>query len=457
LVDPTAQHDTATAPYGAPLILDDRDARCSDADFIAKARHHRELLSKVVVIAVTGSCGKTSTKDLIAAILATRFRGSKSEDTKNCGLDIGATVLAASPDDDFLVQELGAWGPGTLDAGIEFIHPHIAVVTNLRHDHYSTLHGPRGAQAEKGKLVASLPATGVAVLNWDDPLVRELSAWTAARTVSFGRDPSADLCATDVSSAWPEPLRFTVSHGGHSAPVRTGLFGEQLLGSALAALSVGLLFGLTLDECAAAVSLVAPTHRRMSPVSHPDGVTFIRDDWKAPADSIPEVLAFMSRANATRKVVVFGHLSDFPGRSRTTYDQVAWQSLTVADAVIFIGDRAVQLWGEQRSSSPEDQETARQRITHAANRDDMDDNDNNPPGQFFAFRTVQDADAFLHEYVTAGDLVLLKGSGPADHLERLVLHREQPVGCWLHNCGRLTPCTMCDRLSIPSTPDGRQP
>ena len=177
------------------------------------AHRHRDQLRDVTVVAVTGSCGKTTTKDLAAAILATRFKGSKNDDTRNCGPDLAATVLAVRPGDDFLVQELGAWGPDTLDEGIRLVRPDIAVVTNLRNDHYSSFRGPRGAQAEKGKVVASLPPNGAAVLNWDDPLVRELSSWTTAQTLYFGRSPDAALRAWDVTSCWPERLSFRVSYG----------------------------------------------------------------------------------------------------------------------------------------------------------------------------------------------------------------------------------------------------
>jgi UDP-N-acetylmuramoyl-tripeptide--D-alanyl-D-alanine ligase len=410
-------------PYGAPVVLDDRDPACTDADYIARARAHRRQLDAVTIVAITGSCGKTSTKDLAAAVLGSRFRASKSEDTKNCGLDLAATVLAADPADDFLVQELGAWGPGTLDAGIEFVRPDIAVITNLRNDHFSTLHGPRGAQAEKGKLVRSLPDTGAAVLNWDDPLVRELAAWTRARIISVGTSPDAMLRANEVSARWPDPLTFIASHQAETVPVRTQLLGRHLLGSALAAIGVGLAVGMSVAECAAVLAQVPPTFRRMSPVRQRDGVTFIRDDWKAPADSFPEVLEFMADARAPRKVVVIGQISDFGGRSRAVYERVARDAQAVADTVVFVGERAAELWP-------------------AAPRES---------GQPLVFRTVRAANEFLRLYLTSGDLVLVKGSGPADHLDRLILDREEPVRCWLEQCGRLYPCHLCDRVRADPT------
>jgi UDP-N-acetylmuramoyl-tripeptide--D-alanyl-D-alanine ligase len=453
LICPWRDHNVS----GAPVTVRDQDTEsAASAAYVAEARRHRVRLANVVVVSVTGSCGKTTTKDLTAAVLGSRFKGTKNEDTKNCGLDLAVTVLAAHPGDDFLIQELGAWGPGTLDAGIEFLRPRIAIVTNLRHDHFSSLHGPRGAQAEKGKLVAGLPKTGTAVLNWDDPLVRELSSWTTAQTLSFGRSPDAAVHGWDVSSRWPSPLSFSVTHGGETARVCTQLFGEHLLGSALAALSVGILFGMTLAESAAALESAKPTFRRMSPVAHPDGVTFIRDDWKAPADSIPEVLSFMRSAIAPRKLGVLGRISDFPGRSRHMYNHVAREALEALDSVVFVGERATQLWGERKNPSSAAQMTLRRSLMSATNDfpETLPDVDDDRLGNMFVFEAVQDADAFLHDHLRAGDLVLVKGSGPADHLERIILNRELRVSCWLRRCGRLNPCDGCDLVRVPNSAGG---
>lgn len=416
------------------------------ADLLSAAHRHRDQLRDVTFVAVTGSCGKTTTKDLAAAILATRYKGSKNDDTRNCGPDLVATVLAARPDDDFLVQELGAWGPDTLDEGISLVRPDIGVVTNLRNDHYSSFRGPRGAQAEKGKVVARLPPHGAAVLNWDDPLVRELSSWTPARTLSFGRSADAALRAWDVTACWPGRLFFKVSYGHETAQVRTQLVGEHLLGSALAALCVAILFGMTLDEAVAALATAGHTFRRMSPVVHSDGVTFIRDDWKAPLDSLPEVLSFMRTAAAPRKLAVLGRISDIPGRSRQSYERVAFEAMTVLDAVVFVGKRATELWGEHQGLAAPARAAIFRRTagTSPAPGSSPSTSEDEQLGKMFVFSSVYGADAFLQGYLTSGDLVLLKGSGPADHLERLILNREWRVECWLPDCGRVYPCDMCN-------------
>lgn len=438
-----------------------------EADLRHRAARHRLALRDVVAVAVTGSCGKTTTTDLIAAVLSSRFHGSRSDGTWNCGLGVAGSLLAAGPGDDFFVQELGAWGPGTLDDGIELVRPDVTVVTNLRNDHYSSFRGPRGAQAEKGKLVAALGPGGTAVLNGDDPLVRELAGRTPARVLCFGRSSHADLRAWDVSARWPERLTFSAGFGGQTRRVQTRLPGEHLLGSALAALAVGSVFGLTLDEAASALEQAEPSPRRMSPVTLPDGVTFVRDDLKAPADSIPEVLAFMAEAEAGRKIGVLGRISDFPGRSRRCYTRIAWEAMAVLDLVVFVGRRAAELWGECRSTAAADQQALRERLScapaatdHRAPRDPVSlappaavPDPRGParaPGRMLVFERVREASDFLAGFLRRDDLVLLKGSGQADHLERVLLSRRHAVNCWLPSCGKKEPCDACSLLKVPA-------
>lgn len=422
-----------------------------EADLRRQAARHRLALGDVVAVAVTGSCGKTTTTDLIAAVLSSRHRGSRSDGTWNCGLGVVNSLLAVRPGDDFFVQELGAWGPGTLDGGIELVRPDVAVVTNLRNDHYSSFHGPGGAQAEKGKLVAALSPRGTAVLNGDDPLVRELAARTSARVLCFGRSPHADLRVWDVSARWPQRLTFSAGFGGETRRVRTQLLGEHLLGSALAALAVGLVFGLTLDDAASALERGEPSPRRMSPVALPDGVTFVRDDLKAPADSMPEVLAFMAEATASRRIAVLGRISDFPGRSRGCYTRIAGEAMAVLDTVVFVGQRAAELWGECRSTAAADQLALREGVSCAPAAATPDPREPaRAAGRMLVFERVREASDFLAGFLRRGDLVLLKGSGQADHLERVLLSRQRAVNCWLPSCGRKEPCDACSLLEVPA-------
>ena len=184
----------------------------------------------------------------------------------------------------------------------------------------------------------------------------------------------------------------------------------------------------------------------MSPVVHPDGVTFIRDDWKAPLDSVDDALTFMKAATAPRKIAVLGTISDYPGRSRRAYSHVAWDYLRALQAVIFVGDRAADLWGEHRVADLTDQVQLRRNIVGALDDDAVVGVEADACGEMFVFRDVRAATAFTRDFLIAGDLVLVKASGPADHLERVILDRQEPATCWEAHCGRLYPCDVCEVL-----------
>jgi UDP-N-acetylmuramyl pentapeptide synthase len=410
-----------------------------DEAWMAAARHRAEV-ADVPFVAITGSCGKSTAKELIAGVLAGSYSGSTSPGSANCGDPLVAHVLKVAPSDDFCLQELGAWGPGTLDAGLELIRPSIGVVLNVRRDHFSAFRGLAGTQAEKAKVVASLPASGTAILNADDPLVWDMRFRSSARILSFGRAPHSEVRAAAVSARWPDRLSFELSYGGASLPVQTRLVGEQALGSALAAIAVGVTMGVPVEAAVRRLERVEPPARRMSAVSLPDGVTFIRDDFKAPSDSMPEVLSFMAAARATRKVAVIGRVSDYPGRSRPTYTELARAAADLVDELVFVGERAHDLWGAGA--------TLREVCSPGRARVSL-------------YRTVEAASAALKRELRTGDLVLLKASGPADHLERILHDRIGDVRCWLTSCGRVVACEECDLLSrggperAPSVTGGR--
>ena len=176
--------------------------------------------------------------------------------------------------------------------------------------------------------------------------------------------------------------------------MRTRLVGEQALGSALAALSIGLALGVELEPMIERLEHAEPAPRRMSVHEGPDGVTFIRDDFKAPSDSMADVIHFMAHATARRKVAVVGQISDYPGRSRRTYTEFVDAASSVFDEILLVGERAWQLWGEQTS-------------------------DRRPAGKrrVSVLATVQRAATWLERELRPDDLVLLKASGVADHLE----------------------------------------
>ena len=379
-------------------------------------------------IGVTGSCGKTMTKELIAAILSTQARGRKSNRLYNGPRFVVQTIFTILPWHRFCVHELGTQRPGMIAESVELFRPHIGVVTHIGYDHYTTYRSKETIAAEKGTLVESLPVEGIAVLNADDPYVLAMRARTRARLVTYGLSAEAMVRGEAVTSAWPDRLSLTVGYEGKKVRIHTQLLGEHWASSVLAAVATGLARGVPLAECAQAVEQVAPVEGRLSPSETPDGITFVRDDWKAPLWTVPASLRFMQTARAPRRVVIIGTMSDYPGDASRKYRAVARQALEVAEKVIFVGNYAPSVL-RVRSHPTDD--------------------------RLLAFKTLYELNLFLCDYLTAGDLVLLKGSGGADHLQRLVLARGNAIACWREKCGRFIFCTQCALQQTPAGPRAR--
>src|SRR5262245_23422003 len=344
---------------------------------------YRVGLRRVVFIGVTGSCGKSTTKELIAAVLSSRFSGHKTPGNQNLPGHIAEAIVRVRPWDEFCVVEVAAAIRGEripLERPLGLVKPRIGVVTNIGTDHIAAFGSVEAIAAEKGKLIAALPSEGIAILNADDPNVIAMRSRCAGRIITYGLAPEAMVRAENVNAAWPERLSFTVCFNGESHAVRTQLPGAHLVHCALAAMAVGLAMGLPLAVAAQAIEAVPPYPYRMSPVFREDGVTFIRDDRKAPLWSIPAVLEFMKEARAQRKIVVIGTISDYTGNSDRTYVSVARQALAAADQVVFVGSRASKSLKARRH--PEDDAVQ-------------------------AYPSAAAASARLREIFRSGDLVLL--------------------------------------------------
>ncbi|MBL8421001.1 MAG: aminoacyl-tRNA hydrolase [Dechloromonas sp.] len=390
---------------------------------LASARLWRRLLKKPVFIGVTGSAGKTMTKELMLGILAHKGKGVGNFSSYNNIEEIAKPMLRLRPTHSFFVTELSGDKPNAMDMPLALVQPSIGIVTVVRDDHSSKDYPREAIAEEKGKLIASLPATGTAVLNADDELVLAMAAKSAARVITYGLSPNAELRAEAISSVWPERLQMTLVRGSERVRLRTQLCGTHWVPSVLGAIGGGLAAGMTLDECAKGIASVAPFDGRMQPVTTPDGVTFIRDDYKAPLWTVDACFEFMKEASAIRKIIVIGELQDIASQKGTQIAKTSILAQEIADITIFVGPWASSVLKTRKPGADEILRT---------------------------FSHVRDASEYINSISRDGDLILLKGANKQDHLLRIILARNGDVACWRNDCNRYSFCNECTDLIKPS-------
>lgn len=244
-------------------------------------------LPGATVVGVTGSAGKTTTKDLLAGLAARIGPTVAPVGSYNNEIGHPLTVLKADESTRFLVLELSARNVGHIAYLAGIAPPRIGVVLNVGTAHLGVFGGKEAIARAKGELVEALPADGVAVLNADDPLVRAMAARTDARVTYFGRSPEADVRAEDETLDPAGRASFTLRTPSGSAQVRLRLYGAHTVENALAAAAAAYELGLPVATIAEELSAAEPRSRwRMEVTERPDGVTVINDAYNANPDSM---------------------------------------------------------------------------------------------------------------------------------------------------------------------------
>ena len=383
-----------TRPVDGPSIL----VSDGHAALAALAAHVIRRLPDVFVVGVTGSSGKTSTKDLLAQLLERLGPTVAPPESFNNELGHPYTVLLSTVDTKYLVLETSARGTGHIRYLTEIAPPRIGVVLNVGSAHLGEF-GSRAAIAQaKGELVEALPADGVAILNADDPLVATMASRTAARVVTFGA--AGDVSASDVRLDELSRPRFTLRAGDASAQVAMRLSGEHQVANALAAAAAALECGLPLPEVADALSQAAPRSKwRMEITERPDGVVVINDAYNANPESMRAALDGLVRIGSDRRGntwAVLGPMAELGDSSPAEHEALG---RVVADSGI---DRLVAVSDASRGIA-----------RGAAGQD----------GWAGEAEWVPDAEAaitLLRKEVQPGDVVLVKASR-AVGLERVAL------------------------------------
>ncbi|MEV6369184.1 UDP-N-acetylmuramoyl-tripeptide--D-alanyl-D-alanine ligase [Micromonospora musae] len=293
---------------GVPMVLVD-DAR----DAMGRlARTVVDRLPQLTVVGLTGSSGKTTTKDLVAQLTSRLGATVAPPGSFNNELGHPYTALKADAETRYLVMEKGARGIGHVRYLCELVPPRISVVLNVGTSHIGGFGSQANIALAKGELVEALPADGLAVLNADDPLVAAMASRTEARVVFYGEAADADVRAEDVVLDERGRPSYTLVTPEGRAPVRLGLTGRHQVSNTLAAAAVARELGMPLTELAQALGeLGLVSTRRMDVFDRPDGVTVIDDSYNAnPASMSVAIKALAALGGGRRTVAVLGYMAE---------------------------------------------------------------------------------------------------------------------------------------------------
>jgi UDP-N-acetylmuramoyl-tripeptide--D-alanyl-D-alanine ligase len=336
---------------GATGVLSSRDTGAPGvvvADpLLALARLARvvaDRLPDLTVIGLTGSSGKTTTKDYIGQLLARLGPTVAPPGSLNNELGHPYTVLKATPETRYLVLEMGARGPGHIRHLAEAAPPRIGLVLNIGAAHLGEFGSVEGTARAKGELVEALPEDGVAVLNADDPLVTAMASRTVARVVRFGESPAADVRATDVTLDDRGRASYTLL----GRRVTLGVVGRHQVGNTLAAAAVAIQLGMDPAELATALGELGPKSvRRMDVFDRPDGVTVIDDSYNANPSSTAAALRALAALGAGRRTVaVLGYMAELGEHEEAGHREVGRLAAELGvGRLITVGDAAPILDG----------------------------------------------------------------------------------------------------------------
>lgn len=289
-----------------------------------------------LVVGVTGSIAKTSTKEAIAAVLSRRWVTLRNEGNLNNEIGLPLTVLELGPEHEALVVEMGMYTGGEIAALARIARPRIGVVTSVQAVHLARIGTLDAIEAAKGELVEALPADGVAVLNADAPRVARMAARTAARTRTYGFSATADVTAEAVESAGRSGMRFVLRIDGEvRRAVATPALGRHAVHNALAAAAVGLEAGLTLDQVVAGLAdgWAAP-HR--SELVEAGGVLLLDDTYNASPGSMLAALELLATLPG-RRIAVLGEMLELGDGHEAGHRSVGAAAAPVVERLVVIG------------------------------------------------------------------------------------------------------------------------
>ena len=346
-------------------------------------------------VGVTGANGKTSTKDMIAAVVSRRHRTHASPNSFNNEIGVPMTLLGAPSGTEVVVAELGARRKGDVAMLCDIAQPGIVVVTNVGVAHLEIFGSWEAIVEASAEPVDAVPPDGWAVLNADDPVVAGLRSRCAGSVMTFAVHTEADVRASGVAIDDDGLASFEVITDERRVPVTLAVAGEHMVPNALAAIAVGRILGVPLETCADALGTATVSHWRMETFTTGEGVRVINDAYNANPESMAAALkAARVMARDTRLIAVLGHMAELGPIAGEEHERLGDLAARLRiDRVVAVGPLA-------------------EPIAVAALREGVE------PDNVAAYDDPADALADVRAHARAGDVVLFKGSRVAG-LERL--------------------------------------
>jgi UDP-N-acetylmuramoyl-tripeptide--D-alanyl-D-alanine ligase len=291
-----------------------------------------------LVVGITGSIAKTSTKEAVATVLAARFRTLRNEGNLNNEIGLPLTLLRLGPEHEAAVLEMGMYVGGEIADLARMAQPLIGVVTAVQAVHLSRIGSIEAIEQAKGELLEALPADGRAVLNADDPIVRRMGSRSVAPSLSYGFAEDADIGATDVESAGVEGMRFTLRTDAGWAPVTLPALGRLSVHNALAAAAVGRAAGLGLERIVAGIEAGWSAPHRVQLVRLGD-VTLVDDTYNASPRSVEAALELLADLPG-RRGAVLGEMLELGDGHEQGHREVGEAAARTVDWLVVVGEGA---------------------------------------------------------------------------------------------------------------------
>jgi UDP-N-acetylmuramoyl-tripeptide--D-alanyl-D-alanine ligase len=298
------------------------------------ANYRRSL--PLEVIAITGSNGKTSTKDFVAATLARGYRVTKTEGNFNNHVGLPQTMLTASSSDEVAVWEIGMNHPGEIAALAKLAAPDAAIITNVGLAHIEFMGSREAIAAEKGALAEAVGAEGTVILNADDPFSQGVAERTRAKVIFAGIEKGS-VQASEVRQS-PTGCEFTILEGAHRCRAQLPVPGIHMVQNAILAVAAGRAFGLSLEDCAAGLASAPLTKARLQ-IKEINGIQFIDDSYNANPDSMKAALRTLVELDADgRRIAVLGQMNELGEESERRHREVGEAAAELGiDELIAVG------------------------------------------------------------------------------------------------------------------------